>query len=71
VTVSYFEWLQSFNEYPWTEVEVNRRLEEKIVRGYRAVRAQAEHHGVENRTAALVLAIGRVARALELQGIWP
>jgi glutamate dehydrogenase/leucine dehydrogenase len=71
VTVSYFEWLQAFNEYPWSEAEVNRRLEEKIVRGYHAVRAIAREQRVDNRTAALVLAVGRVARALELQGIWP
>jgi glutamate dehydrogenase/leucine dehydrogenase len=71
VTVSYFEWLQAFNEYPWTEDEVNRRLEEKIVRGYRAVREIAERRQVDKRTAALVLAVGRVARALELQGVWP
>jgi glutamate dehydrogenase/leucine dehydrogenase len=71
VTVSYFEWLQAFNEYPWTESEVNRRLEEKIVRGFHAVHELARRHRVDNRTAALVLAVGRVARALELQGIWP
>jgi glutamate dehydrogenase/leucine dehydrogenase len=71
VTVSYFEWLQAFNEYPWTEDEVNRRLEEKIVRGYREVREIAVERGVDNRTAALMLAVGRVARALELQGVWP
>jgi glutamate dehydrogenase len=71
VTVSYFEWLQSFNEYPWTEEEVNRRLEEKIVRGYQSVREIARSRRVDNRTAALVLAVGRVAKALELQGVWP
>ena len=71
VTVSYFEWLQAFNEYPWTEAEVNRRLEEKIVRGYQSMRELASEHRCDNRTAALVLAVGRVARALELQGVWP
>lgn len=71
VTVSYFEWLQSFNEYPWTEADVNRRLEEKIVRGYRSVREIARERRVDNRTAALVLAVGRVAKALEFQGVWP
>jgi glutamate dehydrogenase/leucine dehydrogenase len=71
VTVSYFEWLQAFNEYPWTEDEVNRRLEDKIVRGYQAVREIARRHRVDNRTAALVLAVGRVAKALALQGVWP
>jgi glutamate dehydrogenase/leucine dehydrogenase len=71
VTVSYFEWLQAFNEYPWTEAEVNRRLEEKIVRGYQSMRELASEHHCDNRTAALVLAVGRVARALELQGVWP
>ncbi len=71
VTVSYFEWLQAFNEYPWTESDVNRRLEEKIVRGFQAVRELARRHRVDNRTAALVLAVGRVASALKLMGVWP
>jgi glutamate dehydrogenase/leucine dehydrogenase len=71
VTVSYFEWLQAFNEYPWTETEVNRRLEEKIVRAFRSVREIARRHRIDNRTAALVLSVGRVARSLELMGVWP
>ncbi len=71
VTVSYFEWLQSFNEFPWTERDVNQRLEDKIVQAYRSVRELASHHDVDNRTGALVLGVGRVARALELMGIWP
>jgi hypothetical protein len=35
------------------------------------VREIARRHRIDNRTAALVLAVGRVAKALELQGIWP
>ena len=41
------------------------------MRGYREVREIAVKRRVDNRTAALMLAVGRVARALELQGVWP
>ncbi len=56
---------------PKTESEVNQRLEEKIVRGFHSVHEIAREHRIDNRAAALVLAVGRVAKALELQGTWP
>ncbi len=71
VTVSYFEWLQASNDYPWSEAEVNTRLEEKIVTGFNAVHQIAEEKEIDHRTAALVLAVGRVSKSLDLLGVWP
>ena len=71
VTVSYFEWLQSFNEFPWSEEEVNKRLEEKIVTAFNAVHDIAQEHNIDHRTAANVLAVGRVSESLSLLGVWP
>ena len=63
VTVSYFEWVQNIQKFPWTEEVVNERLEDKMVRGYAAVAAAAVQYGVDLRTAAFVVAIQRVAAA--------
>jgi glutamate dehydrogenase (NAD(P)+) len=68
VCVSYFEWVQNIQEYPWTEARVNERLEEKMVAAYAAVAEEARKHGTDLRSAALALAIGRVARATEQRG---
>ncbi|MCA9521893.1 MAG: glutamate dehydrogenase [Myxococcales bacterium] len=68
VTVSYFEWVQNIQEYPWDESVVNERLEEKMVKAYAAVREMANKERVDLRTAAFALAISRVARATEQRG---
>lgn len=68
VTVSYFEWVQNIQEYPWTEAMVNERLEQKMVTGTRTVREFAAKEGTDLRTAAFAVAIARVARATEQRG---
>jgi glutamate dehydrogenase/leucine dehydrogenase len=71
VTVSYFEWVQGFNWYPWTLEEVNTRLEQKMVKAFHDVNSFSQEHKVHMRTGAYCLAVERVANALRLQGIWP
>jgi glutamate dehydrogenase (NAD(P)+) len=71
VTVSYFEWVQALQAFPWTEQQVNERLKEIMQRSYAAVVATAQTHGVHLRTAALVRAIERVAEFTRLRGIYP
>ncbi|MGI0054054.1 MAG: Glu/Leu/Phe/Val family dehydrogenase [Thermoplasmata archaeon] len=71
VTVSYFEWAQDIQGFFWTLEEVNRRLEQVMVRSYEAVRREAEKRGVNNRTAAYVVAISKVVDAIRLRGIYP
>ena len=68
VTVSYFEWVQNRAAYYWTEEQVNARLAEIMDRSFSEVLRTSETHGVTMRTAAYMLAIGRVARAQELRG---
>ena len=63
VTVSYFEWVQNIQEFQWDEERVNQELDKKMVRAYRAVREVATERDLDMRTAAFVLAIGRVGRA--------
>ncbi len=70
VTVSYFEWVQDRQGYFWNEQLVNERLEELMVASFRDVVNYAEKHGVDNRTAAYMLAIDRVAFTIKLRGLY-
>jgi glutamate dehydrogenase (NAD(P)+) len=70
VTVSYFEWVQDRQGYFWNEQLVNDRLEEIMIGSFNDVVAYAEKHGVDNRTAAYMLALDRVAFAIKLRGIY-
>ncbi|HWI40046.1 MAG TPA: Glu/Leu/Phe/Val dehydrogenase [Verrucomicrobiae bacterium] len=71
VTVSYFEWVQDLQNYFWNEDQVLARLREMMTASFRDVMALAEKHRTDNRTAALILGIGRVAEALRVRGIYP
>ncbi len=70
VTVSYFEWVQDRQGYFWNEQLVNGRLEEIMVNSFKDVVKYAEQHAVNNRTAAYMLALDRVAFAIKLRGIY-
>jgi glutamate dehydrogenase (NAD(P)+) len=70
VTVSYFEWVQDRQGYFWNEQMVNDRLEEIMINSFQDVVGYAEKHGVNNRTAAYMLALDRVAYAIKLRGIY-
>lgn len=71
VTVSYFEWVQSLQSYFWTEEEVNSRLERVMTRAYAEVSEEARRRGLDMRSAAMTLAVGRVAQAIHDRGIFP
>jgi glutamate dehydrogenase (NAD(P)+) len=70
VTVSYFEWVQDRQGFFWRESEVNERLYDVMDRAFDEVVRYAETHRVNNRIAAYMLAIDRVATALKLRGIY-
>jgi glutamate dehydrogenase (NAD(P)+) len=70
VTVSYFEWVQDRQGFFWRESEVNERLLDVMERAFDEVVRYAELHKVNNRIAAYMLAIDRVATALKLRGIY-
>lgn len=71
VTVSYFEWVQNVQELLWSEREVSKRLERILTRAFGEVVEISEQKGVNMRTGAYVLGVGRVAKAMELRGIYP
>jgi glutamate dehydrogenase (NAD(P)+) len=69
VTVSYFEWAQNVQSFRWSEAEVNERLAGVMTASYQTVRDLVKSRGVSWRTAAYIVALGRVARATVLRGI--
>ncbi len=74
VTVSYFEWVQSLQSYFWKEDEVNERLRQIMTGAFDAVMKMMEKYkdkGVDMRTAAMMLAVQRVAEAARLRGLYP
>jgi glutamate dehydrogenase (NAD(P)+) len=70
VTVSYFEWVQDRQGFFWREREVNERLQDVMEQSFDQVIHYAEEHHVDNRIAAYLVAIDRVARALKLRGFY-
>jgi len=70
VTVSYFEWVQDRQGYFWPEGMVNERLKHIQVAAFNEVVQFGEKHNVNNRIAAYMLAIDRVATTLKLRGIY-
>src|SRR5580698_3520225 len=70
VTVSYFEWVQDRQGFFWNEQLVNGRLEEIMVNSFKDVVSFADKHQVNNRLAAYMLAIDRVASAMQTRGLY-
>jgi glutamate dehydrogenase (NAD(P)+) len=70
VTVSYFEWVQDRQGFFWNEQLVNSRLEEIMVNSFRDIVEYGDKHDVNNRIAAYMVALDRVAFAIKLRGIY-
>ncbi|HTE88412.1 MAG TPA: Glu/Leu/Phe/Val dehydrogenase [Terriglobales bacterium] len=70
VTTSYFEWVQDRQGYFWKESVVNEQLEHIMKTAFEDVVRYAETHGVNNRIAAYMLAIDRVAYTIRQRGIY-
>jgi glutamate dehydrogenase (NAD(P)+) len=71
VTVSYFEWVQDLNRDHWSETVVNAKLKEIMVKAFGETLAVAKREQVNMRTAAYLVAVQRVADAMEMRGLYP
>jgi glutamate dehydrogenase len=71
VTVSYMEWVQNLTRESWTEKEVNSKLEERMVQAFDEVYHVYQKEKVHMRTAAYIVALRRIAEAVEARGIFP
>jgi glutamate dehydrogenase (NAD(P)+) len=69
VTVSYFEWVQNLQQFRWTPEKVDQELKAIMTTAYDAVRSTAREHGTSLRTAAFMVAIQRVAKAVQVRGV--
>ena len=71
VVVSYFEWLQNKRSEFWDLEEVDTRLKKQIIGAYRRVRDTVQEHNTDWRTAAYIVALGRLAKVYTERGIFP
>ncbi len=71
VTVSYFEWVQDFSSFFWTEDEINLRLDKILVGAFKGIWETSEQHKIPLRTAAFAVACTRVLQAREERGLYP
>lgn len=71
VTVSYFEWVQDFSSFFWTEDEINARLVRIMQEAFAGVWAVAQEHKVSLRTATFIVACKRILHAREMRGLYP
>ncbi|MEX2658880.1 MAG: Glu/Leu/Phe/Val dehydrogenase [Acidimicrobiales bacterium] len=71
VTASYFEWAQNRQGYAWEEDVVAERLRHKMDEAFQSVWAQAKMLDVSLRRAAFVVAVDRVAEAIDARGLFP
>jgi len=71
VVVSYFEWVQGLQSFFWSEDEVNRQLQMVLDNAFHEVLSMSQCEKVDMRMAAYMLAIKRVADAMEARGIFP
>jgi len=67
VTVSYFEWVQNLQQFKWTEDDVNKKLEEKMVHAFNEVFELKKSKQVPMRIASFMVAIDRVQIAYNLR----
>ncbi len=71
VTVSYFEWVQDIQQFLWTEEEVNKKLEQLMLRAFHQVRKLAVDRKLAMRTAALSLGVQKIAKEKMRRGLFP
>ncbi|MDL5031222.1 Glu/Leu/Phe/Val dehydrogenase [Pelomonas sp. APW6] len=71
VTVSYFEWVQDFSSFFWTEDEINVRLDQIMIGAFKGIWETSEKHKISLRTAAFTVACTRVLQAREERGLYP
>ena len=71
VTVSYFEWVQDFSSFFWTEDEINVRLDKIMVGALKNIWDTADRHRITLRTATFAVACERILKAREDRGLYP
>ena len=71
VTVSYFEWVQDFSSFFWSEDEINARLVRIMKEAFAGVWEVSQDQKVTLRTATFIVGCKRILHARELRGLYP
>ncbi len=71
VIVSYFEWVQGLQSFPWSETEVTDKLFRILEHSFSQVIRRAKEHKIAHRTAAMAIGVERVLRAKKTRGLFP
>ena len=71
VCVSYFEYIQDINSYFWKLDRINAELKRIILEAFEETYKISEERHISLRTAAYIIAVSRIAKAIELRGIFP
>jgi glutamate dehydrogenase (NAD(P)+) len=71
LVIGYFEWVQDMQSFFWTDAEIAANLDRVMDHATAEVMAAARERGTDLRTAALTVAVGRVAEATQLRGLYP
>jgi glutamate dehydrogenase (NAD(P)+) len=71
VCVSYFEYIQDINSYFWKLDRINAELKRIIIEAFEETYKISEERHISLRTAAYIIAVSRIAKAIELRGIFP
>ena len=69
--MSYFEWVQDFSSFFWTEEEINQRLDRILLSGLAQIWETATRYDVSLRTATYAVACERILMAREERGLYP
>lgn len=68
VVVSYFEWVQNISGYIWDGGEISERLKKIMVQAFFEVYHQSDRYSTDLRTAAYIIAVDRLYKAMKLRG---
>lgn len=71
VTVSYFEWVQDFSSFFWSEEEINLKLDRIMTDAFQSVCGVADDKKVSLRMAAFIIGCTRILQAREMRGLYP
>jgi glutamate dehydrogenase (NAD(P)+) len=71
VCVSYFEYVQDIRAYFWELDRINKELKKIMLKAFEEVYALSSERKIQLRTAAYIIAVSRIAKAIELRGIFP
>jgi glutamate dehydrogenase (NAD(P)+) len=71
VIVSYFEWVQGLQSFPWSETEVTDKLFRILEHSFTQVIRRARDHKITHRTAAMAIGVERVLKAKRSRGLFP